>query len=129
MNTLESQQPASCCAAGAEESERQYVRPFADIRETPDGYKLKLEMPGVEKSGLEVLLEDNELTIIGRRTPVTTQGEVLHRESNDSDYRRAFVLDSSVDATRISAKLENGVLHLDLPKAETVKPRKITVTG
>ncbi|HEY2341431.1 MAG TPA: Hsp20/alpha crystallin family protein, partial [Chthoniobacteraceae bacterium] len=56
------------------------------------------------------------------------KGQLLYRESRTWDYRRAFELDPSIDASKISAKMEQGVLRLHLPKAESVKPRKIAVT-
>ena len=82
-------------------------------------------MPG--KDGLEVLLEGNELTIIGRRTPEAAGVQLLYRESSDRDYRRTFELDPAIDTGRINAKMDNGILFLELPKSEKVKPRKITV--
>ena len=56
------------------------------------------------------------------------QGTLLHRESRRDNFRRAFELDPSIDASNISAKIENGVVTLTLPKAEQVKPRKIAVS-
>jgi len=103
-----------------------YLTPEVDIHETKDEYILEADMPGVGKDGLEVSLEGNELTITGRRRPAPS-GEVLYRESHGLDYRRAFVLDPMVDSGRIRATIEQGLLRLCLPKAEKVKPRKITV--
>ena len=106
-----------------------YFTPLANIFETKDGYVLEAEMPGVNKEGLEITVENNELTINGRRTDVAFNADVVYRESRDLDYRRVFDLDPSIDSGKISAKIENGVLTLTLPKAESVKPRKIAVTG
>jgi HSP20 family protein len=55
-------------------------------------------------------------------------GKEVYRESRALDYRRVFELDPSIDSTRITAKIEQGVLRLHLPKAESVKPRKISVS-
>jgi len=107
----------------------QYLTPLANILETKDGYVLEAEMPGVNKDGLEVSVENGELTIAGRRTVVEVPGRELYRESRAFDYRRTFELDPSIDAAKISAKIDQGVLTLHLPKAEAVKPRKITVNG
>jgi HSP20 family protein len=84
-------------------------------------------MPGVNKSGLEITLEGNELTLIGRRTTESVNGQVLFRESRDVDYRRVFELDPAIDTSKVAAKMDQGVLTLTLPKSEQVKPRKITV--
>jgi len=101
--------------------------PPANIREEGDLYLLELEMPGVSKSGLEVTVENNELTIVGHRGDTELKGEVVYRESRQGDYRRSFELDPSIDTTKIVAKMDQGILRLTLPKAESIKPRKITV--
>lgn len=111
------------------ETERTFMTPGVDIIETKDNYLLKADMPGVEKTGVEVLLDKNELTIVGRRPAGAAAGNYVYRESRSRDYRRVFELDPAIDATRISAQVEQGVLTLVLPKAEHVKPKKIAVTG
>src|SRR5262249_33439176 len=104
------------------------VAPAASLVEDSDGYLLEVEMPGVNKKGLEITMEDNELTIIGRRSLPMVDGTLLHRESRRENYRRAFEIDPSIDWNKINGKMENGILRLTLPKAEHVKPRKITVS-
>ena len=106
---------------------RRWVQPQVNIIESRDGYTLEAEMPGVGKEGLEVLLDGNELTIVGRRNPATVQAQLVYRESNDYDYRRTFELDPVIDTSRVIARMENGLLYLELPKTERVKPRKIAV--
>lgn len=104
-----------------------YLTPLANILESKDGYVLEAEMPGVNKDGLEITVENGELTIVGRRAAVEARGRELYRESRATDFRRSFELDPSIDTTKISAKIDQGVLTLSLPKAEAVKPRKIAV--
>ena len=104
------------------------LTPLANIFETKDGYILEAEMPGVNKDGLELTMENNALTIMGRRSGPALAADVVYRESRDLDYQRVFDLDPSIDTAKISAKIEHGVLTLALPKAESVKPRKIAVT-
>ena len=106
---------------------REFVAPEVNIYETRDGYMLEAEMPGVNKEGLEVTLENNELTILGHRNQEPVPGFSIFRECPTGDYRRVFELDPAIDSSRISAKMEQGVLHLALPKSERVKPRKISV--
>ena len=106
----------------------QFVAPTASVVEEADGYLLQVEMPGVDKEGLEISLEDNELTIIGRRSLPTVDGTLIHRESRQEDFRRRFELDPSIDGNKIKAKVEQGILTLTLPKAEHVKPKKIIVS-
>ena len=112
-----------------ENNQRQeFVSPEVNIFETKDGYILEAEMPGVGKDGLEVTLEGNEITIIGHRHTDPVTGEPLFRECQNADYRRVFELDPAIDTTKISAKIEQGLLTLTLPKTEQVKPRRIAVT-
>jgi len=104
-----------------------FVSPEVDIYETPDGYVLEAEMPGVNKDGLEVTLEGNEITLVGHRREPGLPSEMLLRESPHANYRRVFELDPAIDTGRIGAKMEQGILVLNLPKSEKVKPRKIVV--
>ena len=106
----------------------QFVAPVSSVIEDGDGYMLQVEMPGVNKEGLEISVENNELTILGRRSLPTMDGTLIHRESRPENFRRTFELDPSIDPGKISAKIEQGVVTLTLPKAEQVKPRKITVS-
>jgi len=128
MNTMTKteRRPA---AVTQETTQRGFISPRVNITETKDGYLLEAEMPGVSKSGLEISLEGTELTLLGRRQEQVEGLDLLYRESANRDYRRVFVLDPTIDSTKIDAKMENGVLWLRLPKAEQVKPRKIQVTG
>src|SRR3954467_9392651 len=105
-----------------------YLAPAASVLEAGDGYAVHVEMPGVNKEGLEISIENNELTLTGRRSLPTVEGTVLHRESRPESFRRLFEIDPSIDANRITAKIEQGVVVLTLPKSEQVKPRKITVS-
>lgn len=106
----------------------QFVAPSASVLEQNDGYTLRVEMPSVNKEGLEISMENNELTIVGRRSLPTIDGTLIHQELRRENYRRVFELDPSIDANRISAKMDQGILTLTLPKAEHVKPRRITVS-
>ena len=106
----------------------QFAVPSVSVIEGADGYTLKVEMPGVNKEGLEVSVEDNELTIVGRRHLPTVEGELIHHESRSENFRRTFEFDPSIDADKISAKIDQGLATLTLPKAEHVKPRKIAVS-
>ena len=113
---------------GERQATEQFIAPSATVLENADGYTLEVEMPGVSKENLEMWVENNELTILGRRALPTVEGTLIHRESRPEKFRRSFELDPSIDAGRISAKIEQGVVTLTLPKAEQVKPRKIAVS-
>ena len=105
----------------------EFVAPNVNIFETPEGYVLQAELPGVSKDGLDITLEGAEITITGRRNPDAVAGQTLFRERNTADYRRVFELDPAIDTAKVSAKIEQGVLTVTLPKSEQVKPRKIKV--
>src|SRR5687767_1823138 len=77
--------------------ERAYLLPEADIRENKDSYLLTADLPGVSRDGLEVTLEGNTLTIVGRRKETHTEGRALLRESQPADFRRVFELAPSID--------------------------------
>lgn len=123
MNTTLNSKPAT----ESTRSELRYAVPSVDITESKNEYLLEADMPGVTKASLEVLLEGNELTIIGRRAERSATG-AIHVESNAADYRRAFVLDPVIDASRLTAHIDHGVLRIRLPKAEAIQPRRICVT-
>ena len=106
----------------------EFIAPEVNIFETKDGYVLQAEMPGVSKEGLEITLEGNEIAIIGHRHQEQMSGMPLFKESRDADYRRVFELDPAIDTSKITAKMEQGVLTMTLPKSERVKPRKISVS-
>ena len=115
-------------ATNETDQQQHYVASPVNIVETKDGYVLEAEMPGVNKEGLEVTLEGNEVTIVGRRENSSVSGQPLFRECQRADFRRVFQLDPAIDTTKIVARIDQGLLTLTLPKSEQVKPRKISVS-
>src|SRR2546421_127813 len=98
------------------------IMPPVNITARDDEYVLEVEMPGVNRDGLQISVEGNELTILGRRSrDSNSQGETVYRESSDADYRRVFELSSDIDTNKVSAEMHQGILKLHLPKAERVK--------
>ncbi len=122
MNTVLEKEPQANVQA-----ERPYVSPEVNIYETSDTYSIEAEMPGVTRTGIEVTVEGNMLTLTGHRSDEAPKGTVLYRESRVADFRRVFELDPVIDTDRISAEMHQGVLVLTLPKAERVKPRRIEI--
>ena len=125
MNTLVRENRST--SNGNRHATEEFVAPAATVLENADGYTLEVEMPGVSRENLEMWVENNELTILGRRSTPSVEGTLIHRESRPENFRRSFELDPSIDASKISAKIEQGVVTLTLPKTEQVKPRKIAV--
>ena len=102
--------------------------PSADIYETQDALTVILEMPGVEKSNVDVRVEDGVLSVLGKLDLSKYQGlQPLYVEYNVGHYSRSFQLSSKVDQSKIAAELKDGVLALTLPKLEQAKPRTIEV--
>jgi HSP20 family molecular chaperone IbpA len=106
---------------------RVYV-PTADIYETPDALRVVLEMPGVNKSNVDVRVEDGVLTVGGRLDFSKYQGlQPLYTEYNIGNYSRSFRLSTKIDQSKIGAEMTDGVLSLVLPKVAEAKPRTIQV--
>jgi len=104
-----------------------FVPPEVNIYETTAGYTLEADLPGVTREGLDITLDASTLTISGCREKNALTAEPIYRESITADYRRVFELDPAIDRAGITAKLEQGVLTVTLPKSERAKPRKIAV--
>ena len=105
---------------------RPIFMPAADIYETGDNIVVLAEMPGVAPDGVEITLERRVLTIRGRSSANGHAGyQRVYTEYADGDYERVFTLSENIDRDRIEATLNDGVLHLVLPKAESAKARRI----
>lgn len=103
-------------------------KPAVDIYENASGITLLADMPGVRAEDLEIDLREGVLTLSGRVVPPEGEGEVdVVREYSPGTYYRQFSLADTIDQAQIEAKLVNGVLTLELPKAEAAKPRTIPV--
>lgn len=94
-------------------------RMSADLFEDDSNYYTRLELPGVKKEDLTVELEENTLSVgFGRKSADEESGEV---------FKRAITVPDGIDPEKVSARLEDGILTVTLPKAENRKPRQITV--
>ncbi|MET0262670.1 MAG: Hsp20/alpha crystallin family protein [Rariglobus sp.] len=103
-------------------------RPAYRVTETAEGYALTVNLPGVTKDNLGVIAEDGVLNITGKRSWQKPEAwTALHRESADAGFALSLAYDDAIDADKITAALNDGVLRLTLPKAEARKPRKIAV--
>jgi HSP20 family protein len=107
---------------------RTYV-PQVDIYETKEGLWLWADMPGVDEESLNVHLDNGVLTIEGQVDVKDYENVTpLYTEYNVGNYVRRFTLSNDVDSDRIVARMQHGVLALEIPKAERAKPRRIAVT-
>jgi HSP20 family protein len=101
--------------------------PAVDIYESAEALTLVADMPGVGPENLVIDVHDDLLTIRGTVTPEGDKERMLLQEYGVGDYFREFTLGRTIDQSKIEAGMKNGVLTLTLPKAEAIKPRKITV--
>jgi HSP20 family protein len=127
MNAVAENETQTQTATPPPANAERYVAPRVQLSETKDGYVLQAEVPGVNKEGLTIDLKGNILTFEGRRQVQTVTGTLTYRETRPATFRRVFELDPVIDTERISARIEQGVLTLQLPKADKAKPRKIDV--
>ena len=104
-----------------------FVAPRARIVETEHTFVVTAEMPGVGRDGVEVSIEDDKLVVVGRRGVSETRGRTIYRESRPANYRRVFDLEGLVDGDKVGARIDNGILRVELQKTESLKPRKIEV--
>jgi HSP20 family protein len=130
--TMSNEMQATAAQAPTETSENTrgvpVFRPLADIREADNAVVLALEMPGVGADDVEIELERRVLTIRGRGRVTRPEGyRRVHAEYSEGDYERAFTLSEDIDEAAIRASMLNGVLTLELPRAEAAKPKRIAV--
>lgn len=108
------------------------VTPATDILERKNGFHIFMDMPGVAVGDLSIDLEENELTITGQSSyaPASdSQTRHVAPEFATPKYQRVFTLSDLVEKEKIKASLKDGVLDLFLPKAEAMKPRRITISS
>ncbi|MDD4356543.1 MAG: Hsp20/alpha crystallin family protein [Smithellaceae bacterium] len=102
--------------------------PRVDIYENKESLFLLADMPGVDEKTVDIELEKNVLTIIGRvDNGRVNDATMMYSEYEIGDYERVFTLSDEIDRDKIVATVKNGVLRLELPKTEKVKPKKIVI--
>lgn len=111
------------------EETRAWVPPV-DIQETADAYLFHAELPGLTKEDIRITLENNVLRVSGeRKLEKDAKKENYHRvERTYGTFTRTFALPTQVEADRVQAAFENGILTVTVPKAEQAKPRQIAIS-
>jgi len=104
--------------------------PSVDIEEEDDKYKIKADLPGVDKKDIDVKMENGMLSIRGEKHTETESGKGSKRHRTErfhGSFARSFTLPDSVDADKVDAAYKNGVLTLLIPKAEQARPKSIDI--
>ena len=116
--------------AGTKEIETRQKRrviPHCSIVAEEGKVVLTLEMPGVEKGGVSIRVENDELRILGTREVPSRESTFLLRERSVADYYSSYTLDETIDRERIEAETSQGILTINLHLKEASKPRQIAV--
>ncbi len=104
-----------------------------DLKETQDSFVVDAVVPGLKPEDIDITIQDNVLIIRGEtrqeQQPGDTQAQYHVVERRYGRFSRAVSLPTTIDADQVRATLEHGILHLEIAKAEQVKPRKITVSN
>lgn len=106
---------------------RRTLSPAARVLDGGTLVTVKIEMPGVAKSDLEIRVEGRELTVVGRRADPVSRGTWLLRERMRGDFQRTYTVDASIDMDKVDAKLAHGVLTLTFPVKDAAQPRRIDI--
>jgi HSP20 family protein len=120
-----------CCtpATTDEQSEsKSWVRPHYELDRNDEAFRLRVYVPGSNKSNVEISITDAVLSLTAKRTDTAAQGwKPLSRELDRRDYRLEVRVPEKVDVAVIKAAVEDGILLLTLPISEAQKPRSIEV--
>src|SRR5262249_22675619 len=108
--------------------ERVLFTPPIDIYDSAEGLVLIADLPGVSVETLELQVQDNRLTLLGRvPSAAPPAATLINKKYEEGDFLRSFILSEEVDHERISARLNSGILEVVLPKAAKAPPRRIEV--
>ena len=111
-----------------EEKRERFIRPRTTVHDLDNAVKIVMDLPGVSKENLEISYNRGELTVIGRRESWDREKmKPVYVERFDGGFKRVFAIDETLDAEKIDAKLNNGVLEITIPKVEAEKPKKIEI--
>src|SRR5215510_8723966 len=103
--------------------------PALDLYESGDRFVAVVELPGMRKEDIDISLHDGTLTISSERKRESTNGETTQRsERYVGTFRRSIALPTRVDASKVSATYQDGILKVTLPKAEEAKPKQIQLS-
>jgi HSP20 family protein len=103
--------------------------PVLDVIEQENDFIVTADLPGIKKEEVKITFENNVLTISGSRKSqeVPENARLLLNELRSGDFSRSIKFRQDVDTTKVSAEMNNGILTITLPKAESVKAKEIHI--
>jgi HSP20 family protein len=112
-------------------TEPTYFAPTVDVVETDNAFEVTVDLPGMKPEEVKVEMKEGELWITGKREEEKEEkGKTYHRvERRHGEFRRVMGLPGAIDGDKVTAKYENGVLRIAVPKAEAAKVKHIEVKG
>ena len=103
--------------------------PRTNLNDTGDNLEVIVEVPGVSKDDINVKIQGNYLELSGKRNREVPEGYTVHRTEREAlSFSRSFTLPYEVDADKVVASLNNGILTMTLPKSEAAKPKQIAIS-
>jgi len=105
--------------------------PAIDVFERDDGFVVRAELPGMKEKDIDVSVAGNRLIIRGERRAESEvdKEDYYYSERSYGSFSRSIDIPSDVDAKKIEANYEDGVLEIDLPKTPGTKPKKVAVSA
>lgn len=120
----------SVAEASRSAAEPQVFIPAADIYEKPESVLIRCDLPGVRDEDVEITLHNKVLSVSANQRPQLREGHTaISSEYLTGRYQRTFNLNRDLDDAEIKARLRNGVLEIELPKARESQPRRINITN
>ena len=103
--------------------------PLADVEETDDAYVVEIDLPGVKRDDIDIQLSDRQLTVSGEIKEKERTGILRRRTRRVGEFRYSVTLPAEVDAEKVSAHLDDGVLTVRVPKPEQAERRRIPISS
>jgi len=104
------------------------VFPLTNVTEDKDSFYLRAELPGVKADDLEISVTNNSISISGERKISENENVKYHRREREAGkFSRMISLPTAIDTSKVEARSSDGILTVTIPKAETAKPRQITI--
>ena len=103
--------------------------PAVDIYDQEDAIVIKAELPGLSKEDISIEMKENKLILKGERIEEKEINEenYYRRERSVGNFHRAFTLPTGIDPEKVNANFKDGILKVEIPKAEETKPKRITI--